>query len=84
MPDERERYAHPNLPGACQRIRFAIALKSTLAQLVLPWWSIALVAFAFCFGRRWVVAGLFSLVLWGLVWSGWFMHCFSMYRPAES
>ena len=28
-----------------------IALLSAVAQLVLPWWSIALVAFAYCFGR---------------------------------
>lgn len=28
-----------------------IALLSAVAQLVLPWWSIALVTFAYCFGR---------------------------------
>lgn len=47
-----------------------IALLSLLAQLVLPWWSIALVAFAFCFGRP---AGsgrdfVYSFLGVGLVW----------------
>lgn len=50
-----------------------IALLSLLAQLVLPWWSIALVAFAFCFGRppgsgR---AFLYSFLGVGLVWLGY-------------
>lgn len=47
-----------------------IALLSLLAQLILPWWSVALVAFAFCFGRppgggR---AFLYSFLGVGLVW----------------
>ena len=47
-----------------------IALLSLLAQLILPWWSIALVAFAFCFGRP--TSGgrafLYSFLGVGLVW----------------
>ncbi|MBO0948278.1 hypothetical protein [Fibrella forsythiae] len=50
-----------------------IALLSLLAQLVLPWWSVALVAFAFCFGRP--VSGgrsfLYSFLGVGLVWLGY-------------
>lgn len=47
-----------------------IALLSLLAQLVLPWWSVALVTFAFCFGRP--MGGgrafLYSFLGVGLVW----------------
>lgn len=50
-----------------------IALLSLLAQLILPWWSIALVAFAFCFGRS--LGGgrafLYSFLGVGLVWLGY-------------
>ncbi len=42
-----------------------IALISAVAQLFLPWWSIALVAFAYCFGRP--GAGLPGA---GTSWSG--------------
>ncbi len=50
-----------------------IALLSAVAQLVLPWWSLALVAFAFCFGRpegsgR---AFLYSFAGVALVWFGY-------------
>ncbi|MEZ0483045.1 hypothetical protein [Fibrella aquatica] len=47
-----------------------IALLSLLSQLVLPWWSIALVTFAFCFGRpsSGGRAFLHSFVGVGLVW----------------
>lgn len=50
-----------------------IALLSLLAQLVLPWWSIAFVAFAFCFGRpqRGGQAFLYSFLGVGLVWLGY-------------
>lgn len=50
-----------------------IALLSLVAQLVLPWWSIALVAFAFCFGRP-LGSGrafLYSFLGTGLVWLGY-------------
>ncbi|MBO0939363.1 hypothetical protein J2I47_22610 [Fibrella sp. HMF5335] len=50
-----------------------IALLSAVAQLVLPWWSIALVAFAFCFGRPQGSgrAFLYSFVGVALVWFGY-------------
>ncbi|MEZ0609501.1 hypothetical protein ACAW74_13340 [Fibrella sp. WM1] len=47
-----------------------IALLSLVAQLVLPWWSVALVAFAFCFGRP-LSSGrafLYSFIGVGIVW----------------
>jgi hypothetical protein len=47
-----------------------IALLSLVAQLFLPWWSVALVAFAFCFGRP--LGGgrsfVYSFLGVGLVW----------------
>ncbi|MEZ0540804.1 hypothetical protein [Fibrella arboris] len=50
-----------------------IALLSVLAQLILPWWSVALVTFAFCFGRPlgWRRAFLYSFLGVGLVWLGY-------------
>ncbi|ARK09540.1 hypothetical protein [Fibrivirga algicola] len=50
-----------------------IALLSLLAQLILPWWSIALVAFAFCFGRPMSGGRAFlaSFLGVGLVWLGY-------------
>lgn len=47
-----------------------IALLSFVAQLLLPWWSIALVAFAFCFGRPSSSGRAFlcSFLGVGLVW----------------
>jgi len=47
-----------------------IALLSLLAQLFLPWWSVALVAFAFCFGRPMTSGRAFlsSFLGVGLVW----------------
>lgn len=50
-----------------------IALLSAVAQLVLPWWSIALVAFAFCFGRPQGSgrAFLYSFAGVALVWFGY-------------
>lgn len=58
-----------------------IALLSLLAQLVLPWWSIALVAFTFCFGRP-LGSGrafLYSFLGVGLVWLG-----YSLLQHAQS
>lgn len=50
-----------------------IALLSLLAQLVLPWWSAALVAFAFCFGRPLGSGKAFLCSFLGvaLVWLGY-------------
>jgi hypothetical protein len=47
-----------------------IAIISFVAQLFLPWWSVALVAFAFCLGRPLgsVRSFLSSFLGVGLVW----------------
>ncbi|QKZ11490.1 hypothetical protein [Spirosoma sp. KUDC1026] len=56
----------------------AIALLSLLAQLFLPWWSLAVVAFAVCFARSGGAGWAFLQGLMGvaLVWLGYalFIH----------
>lgn len=50
-----------------------IAIISLLAQLVLPWWSIAIVAFAICFWRSHGAGSAFlhGFVGVALVWLGY-------------
>ncbi|SOD96007.1 hypothetical protein [Spirosoma fluviale] len=50
-----------------------IAILSLLAQLFLPWWSLAIVAFSICFWRSQRAGGAFlqGFVGVGVVWLGY-------------